>query len=203
MKKLLTIFILIISIIFISGCTSEEKTNSDTTNNLQSSGYLINPTTLLEGYSSSKYSTYATSKMNTINGPFDRNLFIGENYEGDIPDGKKRVRTIFNLGNIDTEMKVNIFESDSDLYFEQSCSGLEMDYAYLKIGWDESNFEQKLIGDCSSLITAENWERNNGFALLRFGYKNYFIIIETRGQDREICRTETMKLAEAILDELE
>ena len=203
MKKLLIICILIVSVIFISGCTSEEKTNSGTTNNLQSSVYLINPTTLLEGYSSSQYTTYATSKMNTINGPFDRNLFIGENYEGDIPDGKKRVRTIFNLGNIDTEMKVNIFESDSDLYFEQSCSGLETYYTVIKSGWDESNFEQKLIGDCSSLITAENMQPNSGIALLRFGYKNYFVTIETRGQDREICRTETMKLAEEILSQLD
>ena len=203
MKKLLIISILIVSVIFISGCTSNEKTNSGTTNNLQSSGDLINPTILLEGYSSGGYATYATSKMNTNNGPFDRNSQIGEKYEGNIPDGKKRVRTFFVLGNIDTNMKVNIFESDSDLYFEQSCSGLELYYTGIKYGWDDSNFEKNIIGDCSSLITAENLEPNNGVALLRFGFKNYFITIETSGQDREMCRKETMKLAESILSQLD
>ena len=220
MKRLMIICILIINIIFISGCTSEDKTNSGTTNNLQSSGYLINPSILSNDYSSSQYQTRATSEMNTFDGPFN-NYAIGEPYEGDIPDGKKRVLTFFRLSNKDTNirMDIKIFEPDSDSKFKELFPEPETSMVYPVKREVTSNSvlteqtiyrDDNFIGDYSFMISTESVRKTDGKilgsnAILRFTHKKLYIDIQTQCSDMgsEICQKETMKVAKAIKNQLD
>ena len=63
MKEKMVISILIIGIVLISGCTSEEKTNSKSSIDSQSSELLIKPSDLPKGYLISDYTTYAISRI--------------------------------------------------------------------------------------------------------------------------------------------
>jgi len=205
MKKLLIICILIVSIIFISGCTSDEKLNSIET---KASEYLINPTTLLKGYLSNGYTTAATSKMNSYEAEFEypnkKEEISYLSYEGELPNDKKRIKTYFNLKNNDNNinMKIEMVESDSDIKFEESFSKYESYLAMLRD--DNYHIETNIIGDYSIMVSQERIydEELYGSAYLQFSYKNYIIKINTDGPNRDECQTETMKLAKAILDEL-
>ena len=229
MKKLLLICILIVSIIFISGCTSEEKTNSETSTNLQTSDLIIKPSDLPKGYYSSEYTTYAITQGDSfIIQNFDfSSIFNSKNmYEGDIPSGKKRILTFFKLNNYDNDipMVVNILEFDSNSGLQDYFSSLELDIKKVKEEkekmWDpnvsnlsyEYEIEASSVGDYSFQYTYFEQIDNDFIAvgLFEFGYKNYLvkIIVQHQGEgdgkkQKETIQKETLKVAEAIKSTLD
>ncbi|MCG7850736.1 MAG: hypothetical protein MIO93_16375 [ANME-2 cluster archaeon] len=206
MKKLLLICILIISIIFISGCTSEEKTNSETSTNSQSSEYLINPTNLINGYHSSNYKTYATSKMNSFDGQINSpeggvgTMPENEPYEGSIPTGKKRIITGFELENDDNGVRMNIviYEFDYGLKYKESLSEhiKTVSPAYQQI--PGMFLETDFIGDCSLMFGGSS--DGSSYTNIIYSYNKYGIIIQEKCyfEDRMLCNTEGLKVAKAI-----
>ena len=215
MKKLLIICILIVGIVLVSGCTSEEKTNSES----QSNDPLINPTTLLKGYKSVEYKSYAMSEMVSFDAQLDLNVYGMEQYEGEIPNGKKRVATIFTLRKDDDEYStffVIIRESDSNLKFKEM---FDVKHQYFSEMYPSNIMpnviETNIIGDYSTLISHYPEDNPEDYQMdrksssdeffgtqLYFTHKNYIITIQTKGPNKDECRTESMKLANAILDEL-
>jgi len=220
MKKLLIISILIVSVIFISGCTSEDITNSGIGNDLRSSGHLINPSTLSKDYSSSQYHTTATSEMNTFDDPL--NTYVtSELYEGDIPDGKKRVSTYFMLTNKENGIRMNIriYECDSNSMFKEYFPepDVSWDYPFTNevnrngvLTYRTYDREDNFIGDYSSMNSIEFVRKKDGKLLdsdvhVQFTLKNIYINLKTEcnGMDSEICQKETMNVVKAIKNQLD
>jgi len=214
MKKILVISILIIGIILISGCTNEEKTNSETSTDSQTSDLLIKPSDLPKGYYSSEYTTYAISQGNsfTIQNYLDTSKNV---YEGDIPNGKKRVMTGFKLRNSDSiKMGVFIYEFDSNSGLKEYISEMESiiiekqkeykttpypdfyklepssvgDYSLQYFYGSYGEFDEKYYGDVGNFI---------------FCYKNYLVQISTSPDEKETIQEETLKVAKAIKSRLD
>ena len=211
MKKLLLTCILLVGIIFISGCVGEEKTNSKTSTDSQTSvdsqasEPLIKPSDLPKGYYSSEYTTYAVSKGESfeIRPNFEYYYIINQDdeYEGDIPKGKKRVATSFHVTNDDSSIQMNvlIFESDSSSRLKEHISEMEE----LLIG-TECDTETNLVGD-NSILMLVAWQ-----AVLTFTSKNYVVSIDMRTHtsekeaiQKEIMRKEILKVAKAIESKLD
>jgi len=217
MKKILIICILIVSIIFISGCTSEEKTNSETSTNSQTSDLLIKPSDLPKGYFSSEYTTYAISQGDSFEMLSDFFSVINSKnkYEGDIPSGKKRIATTFKLSNYDNiKMSVLIYEFDSNSGLKEYISGMESliiekqkeyettpypdfykiepssvgDYSLQYFYGSYGEFDEKYYGDVGNFI---------------FCYKNYIVQISTSPDEKETIQEETLKVAKAIKSRLD
>ena len=226
MKKLLIICILIVSVIFISGCTSEDKTNSENATNSHTSDPLIRPSDLPKGYYSSEYTTFAISRGNsfTVQNYGDiYDIINSENmYEGDIPSGKKRILTIFKLTNNDNNLPMNVFiyefDSNSGLqdYFSSVESESKKQNEEYKNMWDtndvsnlscEYDFEINLVGDYSVQSTYFVQDNDEFITTggLNFCYKNYLVLIlvqqsgkgEGKAQ-KETIQKETLKVAKAI-----
>lgn len=195
MKKKLGISILIIGIVLISGCTSEEKTNSKSSIDSQSSELLIKPSDLPKGYLTGDYTTYAISKGNSFDiGPNFEIDILGaidattkyyssnDKYEGDIPEGKKRIATTFSVAKEDKShpMIIIILESDSN-------SGLKEYFSTWESNYIEAGVELKtnFVGDNSVLI-------QNSF--LMFTLKNYVVYIFSYSRDGD----EKIEVAKAI-----
>lgn len=206
MKRLLIICILIVSIIFISGCTSEDKINSETSTYSQSSGSLINPTNLLKGYYSSNYKTYATSNANSFEYRPDSSISWGDinEYSGEVPSGMKRVRTIFILENEDGSIKIeaDIFEYDSNANVKEMISkaGDQFD------AWGAST-TRDLVGDCSFQVSGYASENNDDVSMstLFFSVDNILVLLESSGKgiSEEKIEKETLKVAKAINDKID
>lgn len=230
MKKLLLICILILSIIFISGCTSEEKTNSETSTNSHTSDLLIRPSDLPKGYYSSEYTTFAISQGNSFtiqNYGSGSDIFNSENmYEGDIPSGKKRISTTFKLSNNENNIPMNVFiyEFDSNSGLQDFFSSMESEYKKVKEEkekmWDpnvsnlsyEYDLETSLVGDYSTQYTYFEQVDNEFIASgsLFFCYKNYlvWILVQQPGEgdgeaQKETIQKETLKVAKAIKSRLD
>lgn len=191
MKKKMVISILIIGIVLISGCTSEEKTNLKSSIDSQSSELLIKPSDL-PGYLISDYTTYAISKGNSFDigpnfnllGDFGAaNVNSDNEYEGDIPEGKKRIVTAFSVAKEDKSHStaIVIFESDSN-------SGLKEYFSTWESIYTEGGVELKtnFVGDNSILI--EN-------STLWFTLKNYVVFIYS---DSSRDGNENIEVAKAI-----
>ena len=193
MKKKMVISILIIGIVLISGCTSEEKTNLKSSIDSQSSELLIKPSDL-PGYLIRDYTTYAISKGNSFDiGP---NNLLGDfgaakqyinsdnEYEGDIPEGKKRIATAFSVAKEDKSHSkvIFIFESDSNSGWKEYFSTWESIYT-------EGGVELKtnFVGDNSILI--EN-------STLCFTLKKYVVFIISYSSSRD--GNENIEVAKAI-----
>ena len=223
MKKLLLTCILILSIIFISGCTSEEKTNSET--NSHTSDLLIRPSDLPKGYYSSEYTTFAISQGNSFtiqNYGSGSDIFNSENmYEGDIPSGKKRISTAFKLSNNENNIPMNVFiyEFDSNSGLQDYLSSVELEYKKVieqkEKRWDsnisnlshEYDLETNLVGDYSAQCTYFEQIDDEFIAMgsLYFYYKNYLvhILVQQSGDgegkaQKETIQKETLKVAKAI-----
>ena len=179
MKKKMVISILIIGIVLISGCTSEEKTNLKSSIDSQSSELLIKPSDL-PGYLIRDYTTIAIPKGNSFDigpnfnllgdfGAVKKYIDSGNEYEGDIPEGKKRIITIFTAAKEDKRhlSTIVIYEFDSN-------SGLKEYFSTLESIYTEGGVELKtnFVGDNSILI--EN-------STLWFTLKNYVVFIFSDG----------------------
>ena len=199
-------------IIFISGCVGEEKINSKTSTDSQTSidsqasEPLIKPSDLPKGYYSSEYTTYAVSKGESfeIRPNFEYYYIINQDneYEGDIPKGEKRVATSFHVTNDDSSIQMNVFilESDSSSKLKEWISEM----GELVIGVTECDTETNVVGDNSILVLTE-WQ-----AALTFTSKNYVVSIGMRDlsekeamQKKAIMRKEILKVAKAIESELD
>ena len=214
MKKLIIISIVVFGLVFIAGCLGDEKTTKSSLNS-QSSEYLINPINLINGYHSSNYKTYATSKMNSFDGQIESTSgYISmpgtaELYEGPIPIDKKRIQTSFTLGNDDNSVIMNIiiYEFDSGLKYKESLSklitNLETVYEQVPEAVIETDFEAVLetdfIGDYSFLIMSTYDVSSN--IIITFSYNKYGIIIsmeDCKIEDLALCKNEGLKVAKAI-----
>lgn len=220
MKKLLLICILLVGLIFISGCIDEEKTNpktstdSHTSMDSQTSEPLIKPSDLPKGYYSSEYTTYAISQGESFE---IRNFGIGSysssknKYEGDVPIGKKRIATGFRLNNYDNniQMSVSISELDSNSGLKEYIS--EMESAMLEKEKEYSTtmhpdlftVETSSVGDYSLQYSYELYdefsdEYKGDVGVFVFCSKNYLVGISTQPSEKETIRKETLKVAKAI-----
>ncbi len=195
MKQKMVISILIIGIVLISGCTSEEKTNFKSSIDSQSSELLIKPSDLPKGYLIGDYKTYAISKGNSFDvgpnfnllanfGAADKYVNSDNEYEGDIPEGKKRIATAFSVAKEDKShlTAIFIFESDSN-------SGLKDYFSTMESIYTEGGVELKtnFVGDNSILI--EN-------SSLWFTLKNYVVFIYSVSSSRD--GDEIIEVAKAI-----
>lgn len=201
MKKIFLICFVIIGIVLVVGCI-------DTLTKSTSSGYLINPTTIKNGYISSDYKTYALPIMDSFELGYDfminqthiyifgKEFEFGKEYEGDVPSGKRRVETKFNLRNAEksVDMDVTIFESDSESNFKNVFIANEEYYSGF------TTIETKLIGDFSLLNIVNRVDDDNNGIIggLWFSNKNYLVQIIAGCKDKEICRTEILKVAKEI-----
>lgn len=207
MKKLLIISILIVSLVFISGCTGEEKANAQTSTESPSSEHVINPTTLLKGYQSNGYTTFATNEMNSVIYDFSRfgDLKGGE-YEGPLPSDQKRTGTYFTLFNGDNGVRMTIMigESDSNSKFEDSFKDSLND---LRKGMGDHQIETNLVGDYSFLFSNNRGEAESESVLtgLFFAHENYIVSIYASGTNENIdmYRTEILKVAKKINSQLD
>lgn len=209
MKKLLIICILIVSLVFISGCTGEEKANAQTSTESSSSEHVINPTTILKGYQSSGYTTIATNEMNSciydFSGSGDLNLgTYGNAYEGPLPSGQKRTGTYFRFSNEDNgvSMTIQIGESDSDSKFEDSFNDKLNVHDGFSIKGNYYNLETNLVGDYSFLGSSD-WG-DEVMNVLTFSHENYIVSIYSLGteQSMDLRRTEMLKVAKKIKSQL-
>jgi len=220
MKKFLLVCIIIVGIAFVAGCIGGEKSeDSKTSPESQSSVDLINPTTLLKGYSSSEYTTYATSKMNSVEGTVQYNYFMfqlfpegvskPESYEGLVPEGKKHIYTTFVLRNDNgVVLIIGILQADSDSKYKESLSNtLE---SFKNLNNPDVHIETNLIGDYSSRVTFAQDEKKGGMARtsLVFSYRNYGVTIYAicKSVDGTICQTEeteSLKVAKVIKSKLD
>lgn len=204
-KKILLICILIVSMIFISGCIGEEKTDTGTPTSSQisidsqTSDLLIKPSDLPKGYYTSEYTTYAISNGESFeirpNFNYYDSINSDDKYEGDIPKGKKRVVTSFRVTNDDNSIRridVIICESDSSSrlkeLIEYYISESKKAYGSKERGLIETN----LVGDNSFLVLS------GSSANLIFTFKNYLITIQTQAYGKGPVREETLKVAKAI-----
>ena len=173
-KKLLLTCILIMSVLFIEGCIGEEKANSKTSTDLQTSEPLIKPSDLPKGYYSSKYTTYAISKGESFdihpNLSYYNIIDSNDAYEGDIPKGKKRVATSLVLENEDIDditFMVTILESDSESRLKEYISEYETSYKK-SIEEDrtrcENNSEIKVTYNSEKYSTSIKTEFDSGIA---------------------------------------
>lgn len=187
MKQKMVISILIIGIVLISGCTSEEITNLKSSIVSQSSEPLIKPSDLPEGYLISEYTTYAISKGDYVDINYNSNSF-GVEYEGDIPEGKKRISTAFIVAKEDKShlMVISILELDSD-------SGLEEFFPQMESIYTEGEVELKtnFVGDNSIMIQNSS---------LWFTSKNYLVQIYSVYSDASsnMYGDEIIEVAKAI-----
>jgi hypothetical protein len=175
MKQKMVILILIIGIVLISGCTSEEKTNSKSSIDSQSSEPLIKPSDLPKGYLISDYTTYAISKGDFVDINYsslisNSKIFSAyadsdNEYEGDIPEGKKRILTTFIAAKEDKSNITVIFIQELD-----SNSGLEEIFSTMESICTEGGVELKtnFVGDNSIMIQNSS---------LWFTSKNYLVYI--------------------------
>lgn len=221
MKKLLLICVIVLGIVFVGGCIEGEKaTTSTVTDDSQSSGNLLNPSNLLKGYYSSNYITCAISKAESFEirpnfSPYDvcsdKNL-----YENDIPAGKKRVATRFNLANEDNtiQMQVMIFESDSNSKLKEFISQMEEDQPSIRN--DKRNVTRGSVGDFSFQYSigyigeySEYTREYSGWAssMIWFSVKNRVVSLKAgslrKGVSQEKIQTETLKVAKAIKDKID
>ena len=194
MKKLL-LTCLIVGIIFVAGCIGEEKSNSKSSIDSQSSELLIKPSDLPKGYLTGGYTTYAISKGNSFDiGPNFEFDFYGlvdattmyyssdDKYEGDIPEGKKRIVTTFSVAKEDKShpMVIIILESDSNSRLKEYISTWESDAIE-----EGRELKTNFVGDNSVLF---------GNSLLIFTLKNYVVFIFSYSRDGD----EKIEVAKAI-----
>ena len=199
MKKKMVISILIIGIVLISGCTSEEKTNLKSSIDSQSSELLIKPSDLPKGYLISDYTTYAISKgdfvdinyssLNSNSKIFGAYADSDNEYEGDIPEGKKRISTSFLVAKEDKSHLTAIFIQELD-----SNSGLEEYFSTMESIYTEGGVELKtnFVGDNSIMI-------QNSY--LWFTSKNYLVYIYSGYSDassNSMYGDEIIEVAKAI-----
>ena len=199
MKQKMVISILIIGIVLISGCTSEEKTNSKSSIDSQSSEPLIKPSDLPKGYLISDYTTYAISKgdfvdinyssLNSNSKIFGAYADSDNEYEGDIPEGKKRISTSFLVAKEDKSHLTAIFIQELD-----SNSGLEEYFSTMESIYTEGGVELKtnFVGDNSIMI-------QNSY--LWFTSKNYLVYIYSGYSDassNSMYGDEIIEVAKAI-----
>lgn len=221
MKKILIICILIVCIIFISGCTSEENTNSETSTNSQTSDILIKPSDLPKGYFSSEYTTYAISQgdsfvmLTDIVSVITSSINSKNKYEGDIPRGKKRIATTFKLGNYDSiKMSVLIFEFDSNSGLKEYISEMESSIIESQKYYETTPYpdfykiEPSSVGDYSLQYFYgsydESGEKYYGeVGNFKFCSKNYLVQISTSPDEKETIQEETLKVAKAIKSRLD
>ena len=208
MKKLLIICILIVSLVFISGCTGEEKTNTKISTESPSSEHVIDPTTLLKGYQSSGYRTLATNEMNSCIYDFSGGCdldFDGKLYEGPLPSGQKRTGTYFRLSNKDNgvSMNIQIGESDSDSKFEDSFNSILNIHDGKILNDNYYNLETNLVGDYSYLVSLYSNEKV--LDVLCFSHENYIVSMYSWGtkQSMDLHRTEMSKVAKKIKSQLD
>ena len=220
MKKLLLICIVIVGIVFVAGCIGGEKASPETKTSTKSQSieYLIDPTNLVNGYYASDYTTYATSKLNSFEGEFTDMGYGGvypvsgqlnrEPYEGNLPNGKKRIYTSFTLKNDDNSIQIGIgiLESDSDLKFKESFSNSFSNLTNKLKYIPNVNIENNIIGDYSFLYTFKSSEgENNWVTMIHFSYGNYGINLRTicNSLDGKNCKSEGLKVSNAIISMLE
>lgn len=237
MKKLLLICILLVGLIFISGCIGENKTNSKTSTDshtsidLQTSEPLIRASDLPKGYYCDSYTTYAIPQFESfeIRPNFNYNYIINSKneYEGDIPKGKKRIATRFRVTNDDSNIQTNvlILESDSNSKLKEYISEMESVAIRLKDASEQTNIrrggnlreievETDLVGDNSILkLESHKFVDESGdeylhgvTAYLTFTSKNYVVSIsgsDANAIEEETMRKETLKVAKAIESKLD
>ena len=240
MKKLLLICVLLVGIIFISGCIGEKKINSKTSTDShtsidsQTSEPLIRASDLPKGYYCDSYTTYTIPQFESfeIRPNFNYNYIINSKneYEGDIPKGKKRIATRFRVTNDDSNIQMNvlILESDSNSKLKEYISELESVAIRLKDASEQTNsrsilrggdlreieVETDLVGD-NSILTLKSHksvdESGDEYlygvsACLTFTSKNYVVSIsgsDANAREKETMRKETLKVAKAIESKLD
>ena len=214
MKKLLISCILIVSLVFISGCTGEEKANAQTSTESPSSEHVINPTTILKGYQSSGYRTFATNEMNSVIYDFSYYYSLdlerhGKLYEGPLPSDQKCTGTYFTLFNEENgiQMMINIWESDSDSKFEDSFNDSLNGHGSNSVKENYDQIETNLVGDYSFLGSVSSDEDGDERTLngLTFAHENYIVSIYAFGTNENIdlYRIEILKVAKKINSQLD
>lgn len=206
-SKILLICILIVSMIFISGCISEEKTDTGTPTSSQisidsqTSDLLIKPSDLPKGYYTSEYTTHAISKGESFeirpNFDYFESVNSDDKYEGDIPKGKKRVATSFRVTNDDNSIQrigVGILESDSSSRLKEFIEYYSSETKKVYGSKERYLIETNLVGDNSYLVLSESPDNAN----LVFTFKNYLITIDTQAYGKGPVREVTLKVAKAI-----
>ena len=220
MKKSLLIYILVLGIIFISGCISDERADSKISTDFQSSEPLIKLSDLPKGYYSSGYMTYAISQGDSFEvANFDISSYSNSKneYEGNIPIGKKRIATVFQLNNGDNSTKIGVsileFDSNSGLkeyISEMESRVIEKEKEYSTMDPDFFKVETSSVGDYSlqyfyKMYDEFSEEYTGDVGILIFCSKNYLVWASTSTQpgERETIRKETLKVAKAIASRLE
>lgn len=200
MKRLLIMCILIVNIIFISGCTSEEKTNSETSTYSQSSSSLIDPRNLVDGYYSYGYETFAkTIEDSFISKSLEYSGGSSALYEGEVPKGKKRVLTSFKLLNEDQSIyfDVKILEFDSIAPFEELISIYKLYIPnFDRIDTSDLHEKRNLVGDNSYQYTLKGESRS--MSGIFFTINNRVVKIDGQGASEKNIEAETLKIAKAI-----
>lgn len=208
MKKLLTIFILMVSILFISGCTSEEKTNPeasiDSQINQQSDAetpdLMIKPRDV-PGLTLMNYHFSAVPKSGIIT--FKNESGVKE-YKDVLPLGNRNVgevsvwgdesgrQLIFGLGKYDSNIGLEDFKVD----FTYTTEGAQ------KMKDFGCDFGDPNIGDFSNYESCPYSTSDIKYTKLKFAYKNnlvsIFVIDENDKSLNEALRI--AKIVEGRLD---
>ena len=210
MNKLLTICILIITVVFISGCTSDEKTNSETSTGDAQIPDVVIKSDVVDGIPFRYSFLYVVPQNNEIkfNGisfpesfnksddvPPDGTKKVGENWEWD--DGEGRIS------------KVIYIKYDSTDNFLTWTDGLLSDAKYWKMKGTTIDYGNPEIGDFSIWTESkeidygksEEIDKNIHATESIFTYTTLWVRLSVI-DDKDKSRDEALRIAQLIKDRL-
>ncbi len=215
MKKLLIICILIVSVIFISGCTSDDKTNSESfssdsqQSNIQETKLILNrgdvPGFTLHSYHF-KYHTKVTEYYLGDGNPWT--------YSDVLPDGQRNVGQRMKWSDEEGHLVVvDLTKYDSNSGFEdfmkidsikqmQEMYGIkdsEINDFLIQMEFEEG---EPKIGDNSHYSSMLNYNSDKHMTGLIFTYNNYLCNINVLNV-KEQSKNEAIRIAELIESRLD
>lgn len=210
MKKLLVICILIISIIFLSGCTSEEKTNSDTSMNDQINpesddqvpDLILKPNDVPK-LTLTQYNFIAVLKSAT----YDLNSTGVSTYQDVLPLGMRNVGQRSEWEDQSgRRVRVYISKFDSNLDFEvfSESWGKQVDEYNNYVDQHPQEYIPKMgipnIGDASFYMEMGS-NMDVGQIVLQFIHKNYMVNIEVV-DEKDKSLNEAIRIAKIVKSRL-
>jgi len=217
MKKLFIIIILIFSVIFISGCTSNEKTNSETSPDSQinqnldtQSVDLIIKSKDVPGLTLSQNYKFLAVPKNTLY-VYGDNGIDQKRYTNTLPIGYR------NVGEESTwrdqsgrKVTVTLFKYDSNLELIELISNAEEYWDSTKEEWEVAGVETDVkfdfgelnIGDYSRYISSTDINTDIQGTTLTFFYKNNLVtVFVTDEKDKSL--DEAIRIAKLVKSRLD
>ena len=200
MKKSWAIFILIISIVLISGCTSEEKTNSETSVDSQSNqksdtqtpDLIIKPSDV-PGLTLTHYHFKAVPKNISYNYDDNKTDSSSQPYKDDLPLGTRNVGEGSSWRDkFGHDLNYIIYKYDSDSGFEEYHNKLETNFNdFCSVG----NY-------CGYRDTIQKNQPDISTAVVVFTYNNNLVILYIV-DEKDKSLKEAIKIAKIIESRLD